>query len=232
VDCLQYFTSATGRVRSFNWLDTTSTTIRQLNNQNYNICFRTEIVAGQVRIIYFKTNPISLIFIFIQAATQICLSLCSVTHGDAFSITTPVSTAVSNAAAAVATATTNLAAAQAAQAAASAAFLAANGGSSATPAQIQALTDANNALKAAQAALAAAQAALAAASATATHLSAVGTSASMNGVNTATCLYDYLLIPGARDSTNLEADRYCGNALNPSITQVGTSVQVCSKLVL
>ena len=48
VDCLQYFTSATGRVRSFNWLDTNSTTIRQLNNQNYNICFRTELVAGQV----------------------------------------------------------------------------------------------------------------------------------------------------------------------------------------
>lgn len=160
-----------------------------------------------------------------------CLSLCSVTNGDAFSITTAVSTAAANAAVAVATATANLAQAQAVQAAAAAAFLAANGGNSATPAQILALTNANNAVTAAQAALSSAQAALTAAAATATILSAVGTSVSTNGVNTATCLYDYLLIPGARDLTNVEADRFCGDALNPAITPVGTSVQVCSKFL-
>ena len=33
---------------------------------------------------------------------------------------------------------------------------------------------------------------------------------------TAVCLYDFLLIAGGRDSTNVEADRYCGNELNPA----------------
>jgi hypothetical protein len=36
------------------------------------------------------------------------------------------------------------------------------------------------------------------------------------GVSVATCLYDYLLINGGRDANNVEADRYCGNALNPA----------------
>jgi hypothetical protein len=45
-DCLQYFTSAAGKVKSFNWQDAAAA--RQLNNQNYNICFRTELVAGTV----------------------------------------------------------------------------------------------------------------------------------------------------------------------------------------
>ena len=84
----------------------------------------------------------------------------------------------------------------------------------------------------AQAALTAAQTAAANAVASAAALSGVGTSAIVNGVNTATCLYDFLLIAGARDSTNVEADRYCGNALNPAITPVATSVPVCSKLLL
>lgn len=67
-DCLQYFTSATGRVRSFNWQDAAGG--HQLNNQNYNICFRTELVSA-------------------QRATQMCVSVCTVTNGgDAFSITT------------------------------------------------------------------------------------------------------------------------------------------------
>ncbi|KAI9559204.1 hypothetical protein GHT06_015993 [Daphnia sinensis] len=71
VGCLQYFTSATGKVKSFNWQDTPTGGIRQLNNQNYNICFRTELVSS-------------------QRAAQICLSVCSVTNGgDAFSLTTP-----------------------------------------------------------------------------------------------------------------------------------------------
>lgn len=72
-----------------------------------------------------------------------------------------------------------------------------------------------------------------------------------NGVTMATCLYDYLLIPGGRDANNVEADRYCGNELNPSsghvkqkeiqchngniwqqqvfIPGAARSVQVCSK---
>jgi hypothetical protein len=36
-----------------------------------------------------------------------------------------------------------------------------------------------------------------------------------NGFTTAVCLYDFLLIAGGRDANNVEADRYCGNALNP-----------------
>ena len=48
-DCLQYFTSASGSIQSFNWmkLPSTSTAVRQLANQNYNICFRTELINGQ-----------------------------------------------------------------------------------------------------------------------------------------------------------------------------------------
>lgn len=56
-DCLQYFSAATGRVRSFNWQDVAGTATRQLNNQNYNICFRTELVAGQVLFV-FLLNPL------------------------------------------------------------------------------------------------------------------------------------------------------------------------------
>lgn len=64
----------------------------------------------------------------------------------------------------------------------------------------------------------------------------------------AVCLYDFLLIAGARDANGVEADRYCGGALNPaplgaapivapltaSPTNGGlpTSIQVCSKLEL
>ncbi|EFX70294.1 hypothetical protein DAPPUDRAFT_112776 [Daphnia pulex] len=47
VDCLQYFTAPTGRVSSFNWRDVPVSAIRQLNNQNYNICFRTELIDRQ-----------------------------------------------------------------------------------------------------------------------------------------------------------------------------------------
>ncbi len=51
MDCLQYFTSATGRVKSFNWQDTAGA--QQLNNQNYNMCFRTELVSSQVENNFF-----------------------------------------------------------------------------------------------------------------------------------------------------------------------------------
>jgi hypothetical protein len=62
---------------------------------------------------------------------------------------------------------------------------------------------------------------------------------------TAVCLYDFLLIAGARDATGVEADRYCGGALNPAPLGTAavaapltlavpggglrTSTQVCSK---
>ncbi|EFX71385.1 hypothetical protein DAPPUDRAFT_308907 [Daphnia pulex] len=207
VDCLQYLTAATGRVRSFNWLDTNSTTVRQLNNQNFNICFRTELIAR-------------------QTASELCLSVCSVTNGDAFSFTTPISGPIADATAAVATAQR-----KPFKPLRPLRFLAANGGNTATQNQIQTLTNANQALTAAQAALTAAQTALAATVAAAgTGLSAVGTSTNSTGVITATCLYDSLLIPGARDSTNVEADRYCGDALNNAFVPVGTSVQVCTPL--
>ncbi len=54
-DCLQYFTAGAGQVKSFNWQD--SAAAQQLNNQNYNICFRTELVAsGAVRIKFILKN--------------------------------------------------------------------------------------------------------------------------------------------------------------------------------
>jgi hypothetical protein len=60
---------------------------------------------------------------------------------------------------------------------------------------------------------------------------------------TAVCLYDFLLIASGRDSTNVEANCYCGNELNPAAmggpaiaplnapAPVGStkSVQVCCK---
>ncbi|KAI9559205.1 hypothetical protein GHT06_015994 [Daphnia sinensis] len=153
-DCLQYYTSATGRVRSFNWQDAAGA--RQLNNQNYNICFRTELVSA-------------------QRATQMCVSVCTVNNGgDAFSITTTPSVTGAGAAAV-------------------------------------ALAGAN---------------------------SAVGISIS-DGANppvlTATCLYDFLVIAGARDVNGVENDRYCGSQLNPTIGTAAapgaaTSIQVCTPI--
>lgn len=234
VDCLQYFTAATGRVKSFNWQDVSVTATRQLNNQHYNICFRTELVSLQVIIIILHKfiivhihNNVSLIEVR-QRAAQMCFSVCSVSNGDAFSITTPTSTAAALAAIAVTTATTNLAAAQAHLAATQAALLAAFP-TAVTGALYQAVIDANNAVRNDQAALAAAQTTFATATATAASHSGVGISAPVNGVNMATCLYDFLVIAGARDATNVEADRYCGNALNPATNPVSTNVQVCSK---
>jgi hypothetical protein len=79
-------------------------------------------------------------------------------------------------------------------------------------------------------------------------LSAVGTTfTDANNPNNAVCLYDFLLIAGGRDANGVQADRYCGNALNPApiaavvppvtvppitvATPGGlpTSTQVCSK---
>lgn len=75
--------------------------------------------------------------------------------------------------------------------------------------------------------------------------SAVGTTNAAG--TTAVCLYDFLLIAGARDANGIEADRYCGGALNPAplgsvlippptlvlpVAAGGSpnSIQVCSKL--
>ncbi|XP_045027805.1 uncharacterized protein LOC116920532 isoform X3 [Daphnia magna] len=77
--CLQYFTASSGRVRSFNWQDVAPTANpRQLNNQNYNICFRTELVTG-------------------QRATQMCLTPCTVTPGAVPFALTAVATAAASA---------------------------------------------------------------------------------------------------------------------------------------
>ena len=128
-----------------------------------------------------------------------CLSPCTVTNGDAFSITTPP-----------------------------AVYLVGSGSNVGFASNPNAATAAAN--------------------------SAVGTTyvdqSRPSGVTVATCLYDYLLIPGGRDANNIEADRYCGNQLNPStgsvifggatctngiqqptffISGAQTSIQVCSK---
>ncbi|XP_057368588.1 uncharacterized protein LOC130689669 [Daphnia carinata] len=67
-DCLQYFTSRTGTVRTFNWRDVTGTATRQLANQDYSICFRAA-----------PTFP-----------RQLCLTPCTVvTTQKAFSLSTP-----------------------------------------------------------------------------------------------------------------------------------------------
>ncbi|XP_046638009.1 uncharacterized protein LOC124316235 isoform X2 [Daphnia pulicaria] len=163
-DCLQYFTSATGKVKSFNWQDVASTTTRQLNNQKYNICFRTELVSG-------------------SRATQMCVSICTVTNGgDAFYITTP---------AAVVTAATTF------------------------------LTVVTT-------------------TAGATSQSNVGTTVSSTGnpaFVVATCLYDFLQIASGQDATTgVEADRFCGNQLNPARGAdllnpgLATSTQVCTSI--
>ncbi|XP_045028476.1 uncharacterized protein LOC116921548 isoform X1 [Daphnia magna] len=70
-DCLQYFTSSAGSVMTFNWVDTTNRATRQLANQDYYICFRTELVNRQASG---------------QVATMMCLSHCQVSNGLPFSL--------------------------------------------------------------------------------------------------------------------------------------------------
>lgn len=64
----------------------------------------------------------------------------------------------------------------------------------------------------------------------------ITTNAGANAPNSAagvtTCQYDFLLVAGAVDiATNTVADRFCGNALNPTAAAGGVlnSVQICSK---
>lgn len=64
--CLQYITSSSGKINSFNWRDVTPA-IRQLANMDYRICFRTETVNNQVFTEYgecylFKNNSNSVEF--------------------------------------------------------------------------------------------------------------------------------------------------------------------------
>lgn len=55
-ECLQYFTSSSGTVSSFNWRDVAGASTRQLANQDYNICFRTELINNQVKKFNFLKN--------------------------------------------------------------------------------------------------------------------------------------------------------------------------------
>ncbi|XP_046637998.1 uncharacterized protein LOC124316228 [Daphnia pulicaria] len=71
-ECLQYFTSTVGSIVTFNWKDTTSRTTRQLANQDYYMCFRTELVHRQAA--------------SAQVATTLCLSHCQVSSGLPFSL--------------------------------------------------------------------------------------------------------------------------------------------------
>ncbi|XP_045028652.1 uncharacterized protein LOC116921106 [Daphnia magna] len=71
-NCLQYITESTGTVKSFNWKDVapSATSPRQLADQDYQICFRTELVG---------TNQ--------QVPNTHCLTECSTTNGGlAFSV--------------------------------------------------------------------------------------------------------------------------------------------------
>ena len=73
LDCLQYFTGASGRIKSYNWVDVFPMATRQLNNQKYNICFRTEIVSGLVIIFvnYNFTSYIDLYLCFFKKSIEI-----------------------------------------------------------------------------------------------------------------------------------------------------------------
>lgn len=66
-DCLQYFTQSSGIVQSFNWREVAATAgaPRQLANQDYNVCFRTEQIS--------TTALVS------KMATSLCLTACTIT---------------------------------------------------------------------------------------------------------------------------------------------------------
>jgi hypothetical protein len=51
-NCLQYITESTGTVKSFNWKDVaaSATSQRQLADQDYLICFRTELVGNSQQV--------------------------------------------------------------------------------------------------------------------------------------------------------------------------------------
>ncbi|KAI9559193.1 hypothetical protein GHT06_015982 [Daphnia sinensis] len=67
-DCLQYFTTRSGSVQTFNWRDVVGTATRQLANQDYSICFRSAPYAPK----------------------QLCLTPCTVvTTQKPFSLSTP-----------------------------------------------------------------------------------------------------------------------------------------------
>lgn len=71
-DCLQYFTTRTGSVRTFNWRDVDSVATRQLANQDYSICFRSG--SSQVycwNLLSHQLNMYSLINWTLNAETNV-----------------------------------------------------------------------------------------------------------------------------------------------------------------
>lgn len=68
-DCLQYYTSASGVIRSFNWKDIAGTATRQLANQDYKICFRSELLESRQVLYPFQSqsfNEILMMSLFIH----------------------------------------------------------------------------------------------------------------------------------------------------------------------
>lgn len=87
-NCLQYFSSGSGTVQSFNWKDVTGKT-RQLANQNYRVCLRSELIDGKVSCkITLHNSETCVTVIFFQSAKSICLTACSAT---AFSLSSDAS---------------------------------------------------------------------------------------------------------------------------------------------
>lgn len=86
MDCLQYFTQSTGTVRSFNWRETPPSFAapRQLANQDYNICFRTEQITAsntfsKVSALIHPSNHAVLTFRLEQVASSMCFAPCVIT---------------------------------------------------------------------------------------------------------------------------------------------------------
>lgn len=83
-DCLQYFTGTSGKVWSFNWIDTAWTAPRQLANQDYKACFRSEQfgdrVSAAIDCYNSQTREVKH-FYSVQVATTICYKVCKTLNG-------------------------------------------------------------------------------------------------------------------------------------------------------
>lgn len=78
---MQYFTSASGTVSSFNWKDLAGNT-RQLADQIYRVCFRSELINGNVTILkLLELSKFSrmTVTLFFQTAKTMRLSACTAT---------------------------------------------------------------------------------------------------------------------------------------------------------
>ena len=101
-DCLQYFTQSIGIVRSFNWREVSpsATAPRQLANQDYNICFRTEQITNTnsfPRVYIYLIFNISNFFFYhlnfprkIKISSSICYTPCVITTAPVAPQTTPL----------------------------------------------------------------------------------------------------------------------------------------------